>query len=225
MALNWTRSRASLGRSPVMRKPLGGLRARPRLASVGILLAVLWLRCGIAAAQPEDETPVTCPGSVKLTPLEVVRLAIPEYEKKLALSRRKLADKNDEWAWWSTYRAWLTECRESDLKVKGRRFLVVTIHETETPCEDCHWVVLGIVDLDHGKRVQSVRMRGRLDTLTEAAASSLDAAAGNTLVLRTTVGNGFNGALLEERVRLIDGEKATFRLEASEPHTVESWAN
>jgi hypothetical protein len=46
-----------------------------------------------------------------------------------------------------------------------------------------------------------------------------------TLVLRTSVGNGFNGGLLEERVKLLDGAKSTFRLEASAEETVKSWAN
>jgi len=219
------RTRSAPLRSPLSRKPFGGLPGCLSRMALGLLLAILGLRCDVASAQDDYAELITCPASAKITPAEIVRLAIPEYEKKLALSKTKLADKKDEWAWWNTYGASLTQCRESDLTVKGRRFLVVTIHEFESPCEDCHWVVLGVIDLDHRNRVQSVRMRGRLDTLTEPMGSTSEAAAAPTLVLRTSVGNGINGGLLEERVKLLDGDKSTFQLKASKEEIVKSWAN
>ena len=107
--------------------------------------------------------------------------------------------------------------------MEGRNFLVVTIHQIQTLCEDCHSVVLGVIDLDHGNRTQSIEMRGRLRTLDGPAGSARHASNAPIMILRTAVGNGFNGGLLEERVTLLDGDKPTFRLEASKEKTVESW--
>ena len=217
------RSRSAPLRSPLSRKPFGDLPGYMRSIALALLFAILGL--DVATAQDDYAKPIPCPASVKLTSVEIVRSAIPDYEKKLARSAAKLADAKDEWAWWNTYGAWLTQCKDSDLTIRGRHFLVVTVHEFETPCEECHWVVLGVIDLDHRNRAQSIRMRGRLDTLTEPVASTSEAVAAPTLVLRTSIGNGFNGGLLEERVKLLDGKKPTFRLEASEEEIVKSWGN
>jgi hypothetical protein len=98
------------------------------------------------------------PTDLPVTQQEVLRFLVPQYEQKLARSKLKLADRRDAEAWWNSYEAAVVEFKRTGLGVKGEDFLIVTIHEIDTPCTRCHSCLFGGVDLKRKRSLGAIRV-------------------------------------------------------------------
>lgn len=194
-------------------------------AVLALILAIFSVGCYAEEPRQWGECPdiqddVVLPKISGLSRDQVIRLIIPDYDKKVREAGMQMRDNGEDYEFpFSCYGGWLGILKRSDLGIPKADFLLVMINELRGLCSQCNYASFGIIDLathrvygraedgGYGLRIEVRFRQGQTDMAFQVHD---DACCGN-------------GSIRETRMTVITGGNSIKSVKISEPIVINEW--
>jgi hypothetical protein len=197
-------------------------------AALTAALVIGAIHAGLVTGQPsrspnnwDNLDPSVLPEGLDLSADQVLRLVVPEYDKKVSEILALRARRDVPWADTESYEVAVARSARIRIGSPPHDVLVVLVHEQRNTCNLCHYTLLGLVDLSTKVAAPSFYAEGKPEALLIIPADS----SGVTKVLFTVCyGNKSAGTCTEWRVRPVLRSDRSWRLRREHWRIVQRWS-